>query len=132
MKNFNFFLKNTILVTLLVLISQVSFGQDYGNTAGDAKKGSLPIAEHFEGGKDALLKAIQDIMVYPPKAKKNRIQGECILRVTMTEDGSLKHVKIVKEIGGGCGAQAVEIANKLKFKPLGYIAEFNLPVHFSL
>lgn len=132
MKNFNLLLKNIVLVTLLVLISQVSFGQDYGNNAGSAKKGSLPIAEHFEGGKEALLQAIQDEMQYPPSAKRNRIQGECIVHVTMQEDGTMKHVKVVKNIGGGCGDEAARIVKALKFKPLGYIAEFNVPIKFKL
>ena len=132
MKNLNLLLKNIVFVTLLLLVSQSTFGQDYGNKAGDAKKGSLPIAEHFEGGKEALLQAIQDEMQYPPSAKRNRIQGECIIHVTMQEDGTMKHVKVVKNIGGGCGEEAARIVKALKFKPLGYVAEFNVPVQFKL
>ena len=132
MKNLNLLLKNIVFVTLLLLVSQSTFAQDYGNKAGDAKKGSLPIAEHFEGGKEALLQAIQDEMQYPPSAKRNRIQGECIIHVTMQEDGTMKHVKVVKNIGGGCGEEAARIVKALKFKPLGYVAEFNVPVQFKL
>lgn len=132
MKNINMLLKRVTFIAILMLASQSTFAQDYGNNAGSAKKGSLPIAEHFEGGKEALLQAIQDEMQYPPNAKRNRIQGECIIRVTMQEDGTFKHVKVVKNIGAGCGEEAARIVKALKFKPLGYVAEFNVPVRFKL
>ena len=132
MKSLRSLLKISLFALIFMMASNTVFAQDYGNNAGSAKAGSIPIAEHFEGGKDALLKAIQEMMVYPPSAKRNRVQGECIIHVTMQEDGTLKNVKIVKNIGAGCGEEAARIVNALKFKAPGYIAEFNIPVNFKL
>ncbi len=127
--------KRIILAVSIYLISSLFsniHAQTVGNTAGSATKGSLPIAIHYEGGKDALLEKIQEIMVYPPSAKRNRRQGECIIHLTLLEDGTIQYPKIVKEIGAGTGAEALRIVKTLKFNAPGYVAEYNIPVKFSL
>lgn len=129
-------LKTILLITAILLganfLSNNAFAQNYGNTAGSAKAGSLPIAEHFEGGKEALLKTIKETIVYPPSAKRNRRQGECIIHITLQEDGSIQNAKIVKEIGAGTGEEALRVVKTLKFNAPGYIAEYNIPVNFKL
>lgn len=132
--------KRILFVVTIFLITGLftnSFAQEankpnLGNNAGSAPKGSIPIAEHFDGGKDALLEKIQEIMVYPPSAKRNRRQGECIIHVTLQEDGTIENAKIVKEIGAGTGAEALRIVKSLKFNAPGYIAEYSIPVKFHL
>lgn len=121
----------TCVVVAVSLFSSLN-AQTMGNTAGNAPKGSLPIAIHYEGGKEALLDKIQEIMVYPASAKRNRRQGECIIHLTLQEDGTIENAKIVKEIGAGTGAEALRIVKTLKFNAPGYIAEYNIPVKFSL
>ena len=48
------------------------------------------------------------------------------------EDGHFDHVKIVKNIGGGCGDEALRIVKTLKFNAPGYVADYNIPVKFKL
>ena len=93
---------------------------------------SVPIAEHFEGGKEALMKTIQETMEYPPAAKKNRRQGTCIIRLELLEDGTTKNLKIVKEFGSGSGAEAKRIVETLKFNAPGYSGIYSIPVKFKL
>lgn len=128
-------IKRILFAVSILLISGLFStvnAQTLGNTAGSAPKGSIPIAEHYEGGKEALIEKIQEIMVYPPSAKRNRRQGECIIHVTLQEDGTIKNAKIVKEIGAGTGAEALRVVKSLKFNAPGYVAEYSIPVIFSL
>jgi protein TonB len=95
-------------------------------------QGSIPIAEHYEGGEEKLLQDIAAELQYPPMAKRNRRQGTCIIHVKLMEDGSFDHVKVVKNIGAGCGEEAMRVVKTLKFKAPGYVADYNIPVKFKL
>jgi protein TonB len=57
-------------------------------------------------------------LVYPPMAKRNRFQGQCIVAFTLNEDGSTANHKIIKNIGGGCGEEALRVVKLIKFKAL--------------
>ena len=83
-------------LSILVFIVSTSFIQS-----------DVPIAEHYTGGEAQLMKDIASELQYPPTAKRNRIQGTCIVHVKLMEDGHFDHVKIVKNIGGGCGDEAL-------------------------
>ena len=78
------------------------------------------------------MKDIAIELQYPAMAKRNRIQGTCIIHVKLMEDGHLDHVKVVKNIGGGCGDEAARIVKTLKFKTPGYVADYNIPVKFKI
>jgi protein TonB len=93
---------------------------------------NVPIAEHYEGGEEQLLKDIASELQYPPTAKRNRIQGTCIVHVKLMEDGHFDHVKVVTNKGGGTGEEAARIVKTLKFKAPGYVADYNIPVKFKL
>lgn len=67
----------------------------------------IPVAEHYEGGQEALYKFVDEQLKYPPTAKRNRIQGECIVSFTLNEDGSTSGFKVLKNIGGGAGEEAL-------------------------
>lgn len=96
----------------------------------------LPIADHYEGGKDSLLADIHTVLKYPPTAKRNRIQGTCIVHLTMEEDGTFTDIRIVKEIGGGCGKAALDAIHAIKTSKKwnfpGYKANYQIPVNFKL
>ena len=50
----------------------------------------------FPGGEGAFIKFINENLVYPEEAIKNNKQGRAIVKFTVTKDGSLKNIKIVK------------------------------------
>jgi len=92
----------------------------------------VPIAEYYEGGKEAMYKFISEHIVYPVNAKRNRIQGEVILTVDLTADGKATNIKVVKNVGGGCGDEALRVAKLMKFKASGYSTRQNLSVYYRL
>lgn len=92
----------------------------------------IPIAQHYEGGQEALLADIQKKLQYPIMAKKNRIQGECIVSLSLDKDGKPEDYKLLKNIGGGCGDEALRVVKMLKFKAPGYRVDGSVPVKFSI
>lgn len=92
----------------------------------------LPVAEHYEGGQAAMYEFIAKELVYPPLAKRNRFQGQCIVSFTLNEDGSTANHKVIKNIGGGAGEEALRVVKLLKFKAPGYSMVTSVPINFKL
>ena len=103
----------------------------YNANATDTSK-SIPIADHYPGGKDSLLADMKSELVYPPSAKRNRKQGTVQVSVTLMPDGTLKNYRVVHDIGAGCGAEAIRVIKTLKFNAPGYQANYSIPVNFKL
>lgn len=92
----------------------------------------IPVAEHYEGGQEAMYKFIYSELKYPPLAKRNRIQGECIVSFTLNEDGSTSGFRVLKNIGGGAGDEALRVAQLIKFNAPGYASVVSIPIMFKL
>jgi protein TonB len=92
----------------------------------------LPVAEHFEGGQPAMYEFIAKELVYPPMARRNRFQGQCVVSFTLNEDGSTANHKIIKNIGGGCGEEALRVVKLIKFNAPGYSMTSSIPINFKL
>lgn len=56
---------------------------------------------------------------YPAMARSNKIQGNVYLSFIIEKDGSVSNVKITKDIGSGCGEEAIRVVSMLKFKKPG-------------
>ncbi|OWP62628.1 energy transducer TonB [Hymenobacter amundsenii] len=93
---------------------------------------TIPVAEYYEGGQEAMYAFIDQELKYPVTARRNRIQGQCIVSFTLNTDGTLSGVKLVKQIGGGCGEEALRIVKLLKFKNPDYAILTSLPITFKL
>ncbi|WP_114781418.1 energy transducer TonB [Botryobacter ruber] len=91
-----------------------------------------PVAEHYEGGVEAMYKFINSELKYPPLAKRNRKQGTCIIGFTLNEDGSTSGFKILSEVGAGTGDEALRVARLLKFNAPGYSIVGSVPIMFKL
>ncbi len=122
-------MKTKVQVLLVLLLTVGATGIA---VQAQSNKRILPVAEYYEGGQEKLLADIQQMIEYPPTAKRNRIQGECLLNFVLEADGKISGQKLVKEIGGGCGAEAMRVLNQLKFKAPGYRMDVGIPVKFSL
>ncbi|NEM98334.1 energy transducer TonB [Pontibacter burrus] len=92
----------------------------------------LPAAEHYEGGKEAMYEFIAKELKYPPLAKRNRVQGECIVSFTINEDGSTSGYKVLRNMGAGTGEEALRVVRLLKFNAPGYALNVSLPIMFKL
>src|SRR6185437_9668593 len=92
----------------------------------------IPATEFYPGGQQAMYEFINSKAIYPPVAKRNRIQGECIIGLTINSDGTTANFKVIKNIGGGGGEEAMRLVKMLKFKPIGYKLDTSIPVIFKL
>lgn len=92
----------------------------------------------FPGGQAALEKYIQDHIVYPQEAIDPHIEGRVFLTFVIEKDGSVSNVKILRDIGGGCGQAAKDVVKTMpKWKPgrnkgEAVRSQFNLPITFQL
>ena len=92
----------------------------------------------FPGGLDALSKFIADNIKYPQLAKENNITGRVFVSFVVEKDGRVGQVKILRDIGGGCGNEAVRVVKMMpKWKPARQgnkpvRSRFTLPVMFRL
>jgi TonB family protein len=55
--------------------------------------------------------------VYPPEARRLRIEGEVLLSVLFGSSGNLRVLKVVQGLGHGMDQAAVEAAERIRFKP---------------
>lgn len=93
---------------------------------------------HFErqpsypGGEQALFQHISKNIVYPKKALENNIQGSVILSFVVNRDGSVSNIEILKDLGAGCGAEAVRVAQLMEPWVPGYFDDQPVKVRYSL
>lgn len=93
---------------------------------------ALPFAQFYEGGQTAMYDFIAQELQYPALAKRNRIMGQVIIGFTMNDDGTVANVKILKNIGGGCGDEALRVVKLLKFNAPGFASNYSIPINFKL
>jgi protein TonB len=92
----------------------------------------------FPGGQAELMKYLAKNIRYPDFAKENQIKGTCALEFVVEKDGSITDIKVLKDIGGGCGEEAVRVIKsmpkwepgKQRGKPVR--VKYTLPVQFRL
>ncbi len=92
----------------------------------------IPVAAYYEGGQEAMYAFIAKELKYPLLAKRNRIQGRCIVSFTLNTDGTMQGIKLVKQVGGGTGDEALRVVRLLKFKKPEYPILTSLPIDFKL
>ena len=92
----------------------------------------IPVAEYYEGGQEAMYAFIAKELKYPLLAKRNRIQGQCIVSFTLNPDATMSGIKLVKQVGGGTGEEALRVVRLLKFKKPEYPILTSLPIVFKL
>jgi periplasmic protein TonB len=92
----------------------------------------------FPGGEKELLKYLAENIKYPPLARENNIQGKVALTFVVNKDGSISDVSVLKDIGGGCGKEALRVVGSMPKWVPGEAngnpvkVRFTLPVQFRL
>jgi periplasmic protein TonB len=112
----------------LLLLASFLFVGSLSVMAQDKK---FTVSEFYPGGQDSLVAYINRNKVYPVNARKNRVAGQCIVDFTLSEDGKVTNTRLLKDIGAGCGPEAVKVVESLKFNPPGYPIKATLPVNFK-
>ena len=102
--------------------------------------GELLVEEYasFPGGEGALDDYLEKNIVYPKLAKEQRISGTVVVKFVVEKDGSITNPRVLREIGGGCGAEALRVVKGMpKWKPGKQLdkpvrSEFLLPISFEM
>jgi len=63
------------------------------------------------------LYSIQSKIKYPEIAKRAGIEGKVFIQVFIDEDGNVVEAKVIKGIGAGCDAAALDAVKQTKFTP---------------
>lgn len=92
----------------------------------------------FPGGDLELMKFIGKKIKYPAIARENNIEGRVIVKFVVNEDGSISNAQVLRDIGGGCGDEALRVIKmmpkwnpgKQRGKPVK--VWFTMPVQFKL
>ena len=75
---------------------------------------------------------------YPDIAKENGIQGTVVIQFLVNEKGQISNPHILKDIGGGCGEEALRVVRSMpewlpgKQRGVPVKVQMNLPVKFHL
>ena len=88
-----------------------------------------------------LIKYIYQNIYYPDTAKMNNIQGLVVAQIIINKTGQVTNVKIIRDIGGGCGNELLRVLNKMNEDKLwtpgrqgGQIVrvKYTLPIRFRI
>jgi TonB family protein len=92
----------------------------------------------FPGGESALLEHIFKNLKYPAQSQKSGMQGKVYIRITISEDGSVKDPTIMRSLDTYCDKEAIRVMNSLpkwnpgkqngKSVPVYYV----IPIEFKL
>jgi protein TonB len=98
--------------------------------------------ERKQCAQQKLLEFIYDNVRYPETAKKNNISGMVVVKFVVDAEGRVVNPEIVRDIGGGCGAEAVRVVKLMKEQNIRWVSgkhrgrnvsvQFNLPIRFAL
>ncbi|MCB9288972.1 MAG: energy transducer TonB [Lewinellaceae bacterium] len=100
---------------------------------------SLPYKEERERCSNReLLSYIYQNIRYPELARSSNIEGLVVVQFVIEKDGSISAAHILRDIGGGCGREALRVVNSMpewtpgaqRGRPVR--VQMNLPVKFSL
>lgn len=92
----------------------------------------------FPGGLDAMYKYLAQNIKYPQLARENNITGKVYVEFVVEKDGSVSNVKVLRDIGGGCGQEAVRVVKTMpkwtpgKQRGKAVRVAYRLPVNFNL
>ncbi|WP_299289349.1 energy transducer TonB [uncultured Mucilaginibacter sp.] len=106
-----------------------------GHTINYMVKEALPT---FRGGETGFGDYLSRSIRYPMPARKNRIQGRVIVSFAVEKDGQLSDFKILRDIGGGCGEEAVRVLQQSpKWNPgiqhgVPVRVAYTMPINFTL
>lgn len=91
---------------------------------------------------EQLLAFVYQNVVYPFEARQNGNEGTAVISFIVEKDGSIVRPEIMKDIGGGCGAEALRVVNLMPEAGLKWVpgknkgeavrVRFVLPVRFRL
>ncbi|MDY0343435.1 MAG: energy transducer TonB [Lentimicrobium sp.] len=92
----------------------------------------------FAGGDAGLLAYLSQNIKYPVMARESGITGTVYITFVVEKDGSLSDIRALREVGGGCTAEALRVIQTMprwtpgKQRGVPVRVRINLPVKFML
>ena len=92
----------------------------------------------FPGGETELYKYLSKNLKYPDMAIQQGITGKVYVQFVVEKDGSIANPKVLRDIGGGCGEEAIRVVRAMpKWNPgvqrtKKVRVQYTLPVNFQL
>ncbi|MCS6929365.1 MAG: energy transducer TonB [Saprospiraceae bacterium] len=126
-------MKRYLLSCLLLVFLDIGFGLKALSQSGDTViyeaaehlpmplvPGCLP-TQHPDWPEDSLRRCAELGLItlmrrnirYPLEARQANIEGTVVLSFVVEVDGRISNIRIIKDIGGGCGAEAVRVLTEL-------------------
>lgn len=138
----------TILLVVILLLSAFHSTAQPDTSAAWVKVEQMPFfagCEHFRSADPAkracsdkaLAAFITSKLVYPDSAVRQNIEGMVIVSFVVDEQGNTGGMRILHDIGGGCGAAAAKVVEAMpKWEPAVHegrktAVRLNLPVQFA-
>ncbi|RYE16439.1 MAG: TonB family protein, partial [Sphingobacteriaceae bacterium] len=99
---------------------------------------AVEILPGFPGGEAAFGNFLAKTLRYPKEARDRKITGRVIVSFIVEKDGKLNDIKVLRDIGGGCGAEAIRVLSESPAwnpgiqngKPVR--VAFTMPINFTL
>ena len=85
-----------------------------------------------------LMSYITNNLRYPDLAREDKIEGVVVLSFVVTDSGRIQDVRILRDIGSGCGEEAKRVLTEMPiwqpaiFKGDNVFTQFTIPITFSL
>jgi protein TonB len=70
-------------------------------------------APSFPGGEKERIRFMQQNIIYPPDAKKQKIRGSVYVAFIVETDGTISNVRLLQGIGHGCDEEALRVVNSM-------------------
>lgn len=112
-----------------------------GEIVDDELEGIFSVVDEdptFPGGMEAMYRFLTENIKYPQEAKDKNITGKVYVTFVVEADGSISNPRLLRDIGGGCGQEAIRVVKLMprwkpgKNKGQPVRVQFNLPVNFTL
>lgn len=89
-----------------------------------------------------MLEFIYNNLRYPAEAKANKAEGTAVITFAVEKDGSMKDIRIARDLTFGCGEEALRVVNLMASQGVRWTpglqngvpvrVQFNIPVRFKL
>lgn len=141
-------ISNRVLLFTLLLLFTASLRAQVGTPDGPPESAmdeevveKVDELAQFPGGEMAMLKFIQQNLVYPKAARKDKIEGRVVVEFVVRPNGSITDIKILKSIGEpkhGIDEAVIDLIESMpRWKPgmtngKPVAMRYRLPIRFSL
>ena len=92
----------------------------------------------FPGGIEGLNTYLAERLTYPKYAREHKIKGRVILSFLIDSYGTIRDIKVVRGIGGGCDQEAIRVIRQMPAWKPAYqngqpvSVQFTLPINFQM